>query len=116
MVPPLTEYIRIVWGTPISFLATCASSFGKAVFNLRRVRYWTVRMPTVQAIGYLARKAKNTTQGYRDITPIMENQMEKKIENEMETGNIWTSGTLNRACELGSAKKVFFSRVQEYTP
>ena len=23
---------------------------------------------------------------YRDITPIMENQMEKKMENEMETG------------------------------
>ena len=25
---------------------------------------------------------------YRDITPIMENQMEKKMENEMETGEI----------------------------
>ena len=23
------------------------------------------------------------------ITPRMENQMEKKMENEMETGNIW---------------------------
>ena len=28
-------------------------------------------------------------EGYRDITPIMENQMEKKMENEMETGKIW---------------------------
>ena len=26
---------------------------------------------------------------YSDITPIMENQMEKKMENAMETGNIW---------------------------
>ena len=25
---------------------------------------------------------------YRDITPIMENQMEKKMKNEMETGVI----------------------------
>ena len=25
----------------------------------------------------------------KDITPILENQMEKKIENEMETGVIW---------------------------
>ena len=27
--------------------------------------------------------------GYRDTTPIMENQMEKKMENEMETGIIY---------------------------
>ena len=27
--------------------------------------------------------------GYRDISPIMENRMEKKMEHEMETGNIW---------------------------
>ena len=26
---------------------------------------------------------------FRDYPPIMENQMEKKMENEMETGGIW---------------------------
>ena len=28
-------------------------------------------------------------QNYGYHSPIMENQMEKKMENEMETGNIW---------------------------
>ena len=27
--------------------------------------------------------------GFRGITPIMENQMDKKMENEMETRIIW---------------------------
>ena len=37
----------------------------------------------------------------RDYPPIMENQMEKKMENEMETGGIWGFKELKLSYYIG---------------